>query len=132
MTYGLDTSVVLRILTGRPQPLADIVSERIGHILEEGGDFFVADMAILEAYHALQHFYGSTKEEAVLALRSLAQEPGFAVSPEAMSALDTPNAWKASPGMIDRMIANGYAAKGYVTVSCEKSFSKLDLTEVIK
>ena len=132
MTYGLDTSVVLRILTGKPQPLAGIVLERIGHLLKNGSDFFVADMAVLEAYHALQHFYGNTKEEAILALRSLAEEPGFAFSPEALDALNTPEAWKANPGMIDRMIANGYAARGYVTISCEKSFSKLDLTEVIK
>ena len=132
MTYGLDTSVVLRILTGRPQPLADIVLDRIGQLLNDGCNFFVADIAVLEAYHALQHFYGNTKEEAILALRALAQEPGFVFSSEAMSALNTPEAWKANPGMIDRMIANGYAAKGYVTVSCEKSFAKLDLAQVIK
>ena len=132
MTYGLDTSVVLRILTGRPQPFADIVLDRIGQLLNDGCNFFVADIAVLEAYHALQHFYGNTKEEAILALRALAQEPGFVFSFEAMSALNTPEAWKANPGMIDRMIANGYAAKGYVTVSCEKSFAKLDLAQVIK
>lgn len=33
--------------------------------------------------------------------------------------------------VILRMIANGYAANGQVTVSCEKDFRKLDLTEVI-
>lgn len=29
------------------------------------------------------------------------------------------------------MIVNGYAARGHVTLSCEKDFRRLDLTEVI-
>ena len=29
------------------------------------------------------------------------------------------------------MIVNGYATRGYVTLSCEKDFRRLDLTEVI-
>lgn len=51
---------------------------------------------------------------------------------QAMAALGTPEAWKASPGFVDRMIAGEYASKGYVTLSCEKSFRHLDFAEVIK
>ncbi|MBQ6926548.1 MAG: hypothetical protein IJQ73_18085 [Kiritimatiellae bacterium] len=39
---------------------------------------------------------------------------------------------KASPGFVDRMLAGEYTAKGYRTLSCEKSFRKLDFAEVIK
>ena len=57
--------------------------------------------------------------------------PGFSFSPEAAAALATPEAWKANPGFVDRMIVNGYAARELVTLSCEKDFRRLDLTEVI-
>ena len=51
---------------------------------------------------------------------------------EAKAALATPEVWKASPGFIDRMLAGEYSAKGYRTLSCEKSFRKLDFAEVMK
>ena len=50
---------------------------------------------------------------------------------EVVIADEKPEAWKASPGLVDRMIANGYASHGHKTLSCEKDFRKLDFTEVI-
>ena len=132
MTYGLDTSVVVRLLMGEPPELVEKVATFVNSALAEGNDFFISDLVVSEAYFVLQKYYGKSKEHAVSDLRAIAASPGFSVSPEATAALETPDAWKASPGMIDRMIANGYAARGYVTISCERSFAKLDLTEVIK
>lgn len=132
MTYGLDTSVVVRLLMNEPPELAEKASAFVESAIAEGNDFFISDLVASEAYYVLQKYYGKSKALAISDLKAVAASPGFAFSPEALSALNTPEVWKASPGMIDRMIANGYAAKGYVTISCEKSFSKLDLTEVIK
>lgn len=132
MTYGLDTSVVLRLATNDPADLSQRTVDRIRQLRENGNDFIISDVAINEIYYALQHHYQLSKMDAIETIRAIAASPGFSVSPEAMAALETPEAWKASPGMIDRMIANGYAARGYVTISCERSFAKLDLTEVIK
>ena len=132
MTYGLDTSVVLRLVTNDPADLSAKTIERIRQLRENGDDFIISDLAASEIYYALQYHYQMTKQEAVESMRVIAASPGFALSPEAFAALSTPEAWKANPGMIDRMISNGYAAKGYVTISCEKSFARLDLTEVIK
>ena len=132
MTYGLDTSVVIRLLMNEPPGLVEKTAAFIESALAEGHDFFVSDLVISEAYYVLQKHYGKTKELAISDLKAIAAASGFSISPEALAALNTPNAWKANPGIIDRMIANGYATKGYVTISCERSFTKLDLTEVIK
>ena len=132
MTYGLDTSVVLRLITGDPSELSARVITRIADLLRDGNDFFMSDLVISETYYALQHFYGMEKEDAVYSIRGASDAQGFSISPEARAALDTPDAWHANPGMVDRMIANEYAARGHVTLSCEKSFRRLDLTEVIK
>ena len=132
MTYGLDTSVVLRLLTDTTDPLTEKARERIAELLVGGNTFFISDLVASETYYALQHHYGNTKEEAITALRAMAQADGFAFSPEATNALGAPDIWSANPGFVDRMLAGEYAAKGQVTLSCEKAFRKLDLTEIIR
>ena len=131
MKYGLDTSVILRIITGEPAELAHKVDTRIAEIIANGDEVEISELPVSEAYYSLQHFYGMTKEKAIIGLRALADEDGFSFSPEAEAALATPDAWRASPGLVDRMIANGYASHGHKTLSCEKDFRKLDFTEVI-
>lgn len=131
MTYGLDTSVVVRLLVSEPPALAAKAKDFVEAALDEGHLFYISDLAISETYFVLQHHYGKTKESAISSIRAIQEMPGFTFSPEAKAALDTPEAWKASPGFVDRMIAAEYAAKGFVTVSCEKDFRKLDFTEVI-
>ena len=131
MTYGLDTSVVVRLLVSEPPALAAKAKDFVEAALDEGHLFYISDLAISETYFVLQHYYGKTKESAISSIQAIQEMPGFSFSPEARAALDTPEAWKASPGFVDRMIIAEYAAKGFVTVSCEKDFRKLDFTEVI-
>ena len=125
MEYGLDTSALLRILPTDPPALAEKVAATLQGIVAEGGILHVSDTVVCEAYHALQHHYCSTKENAISDLRSLSQTPGFRFSDGAKAALAEPNAARMSPGLVDRMIADGYAAEGFRTVSCEKSFRKI-------
>ena len=131
MTYGLDTSVVVRLLVSEPQALAAKAKDFVEAALDEGHLFYISDLAISETYFVLQHHYGKTKESAISSIKAIQEMPGFSFSSEAKAALNTPEAWKARPGFVDRMIAAEYAAKGFVTVSCEKDFRKLDFTEVI-
>lgn len=39
---------------------------------------------------------------------------------------------KASPGMVDRILAGEYLARNATTLSCERDFGKLQRTEVIR
>lgn len=132
MTYGLDTSAAIRIITGEPAALAAEVQDRIADLRDEGNAFYISALAASEIYFALQRHYRKTKEDAITSMRALADEEGFVFAPEAKAALDTPEVWKASPGFVDRMIAGEYADRGYVTLSCEKSFRRLDFAEVIR
>ena len=80
MDYGLDTSALLRIVTSDPPNLAVKVARAIQLIVEDGGTLHVSDSVVQEAYYALQHHYGATKENAVadlLALRSTSRLPNF-------------------------------------------------------
>ena len=131
MTFGLDTSVVLRLLTGQPAELAAHALERYQQGLANGDDFAVSDVVAAETYYALQHHYNKTKEESLAALMAFSGGEGISFSPDFMAAIKTPNIHKANPGFVDRMLASGYTSKGQITLSCEKSFRRLPDTEVI-
>ncbi len=131
MTFGRDTSVVLRLLTGQPPDLADKALVRYQDGIAAGDDFFVSDLVAAESYYAIQHHYGGTKEEALNALRNLSSGEGIAFSRSFLKAINTPNIHRASLGFVDRMLSGDYGGHGQITLSCEKSFRRLPDTEVI-
>ena len=131
MTFGLDTSVVLRLLTGQPQDLAARALTRYQDGIAAGDDFCVSDVVAAEAYFALQQHYRKTKEEALEALRGFSSDEGISFSQNFAASINTPNIHKANPGFVDRMLVSGYREQGQITLSCEKSFRRLADTEVI-
>ena len=131
MTFGLDTSVVLRLLTGQPQDLAAKALARYQDGIAAGDDFSVSDLAASESYYAIQHHYGKSKEEALDALKNFSCGEGISFSQNFLTAINTPNIHKASPGFVDRMLSSDYGGRGQITLSCEKSFRRLPDTEVI-
>lgn len=131
MVHGLDTSVVVRLVTGLPEEPARQVGTMVADGIRDGDEFAVSSLVLSEAYFALQHHYGFTKEEALLSLRALAGTRGMRVSGTNLAILDTPGLAKANPGFVDRMIVGEYAFSGIDTFSCEKAFRKLSGTTVI-
>ncbi len=131
MTFGLDTSVVLRLLTGQPQDLAARALTRYQDGIAAGDDFCVSDVVAAEAYFALQQHYRKTKEEALEALRGFSSGEGISFSQNFVASINTPDIHKANPGFVDRMLVSGYREQGQITLSCEKSFRRLADTEVI-
>ena len=131
MTHGLDTSVVVRIISGLPEDAARRVGERIAAEIASGELFAVSPLVLSEAYFALQHHYAFTKEEAVLSLRALAQTNGICVPESVRAILDELNLAKTNPGFVDRLIVGDYAHVGSDTYSCEKSFRRLQGTVVV-
>ncbi len=131
MTFGLDTSVVLRLLTGQPQDLAARALTRYQDGIAAGDDFCVSDVVAAEAYFALQQHYRKTKEEALEALKGFSSGEGISFSQNFAASINTPDIHKANPGFVDRMLVSGYRGQGQITLSCEKSFKRLADTEVI-
>lgn len=131
MTHGLDTSVVVRIISGLPEGDAERVGNRIAAIIADGDDFVVSPLVLSEAYFALQHHYGFSKDEALSSLLALARTPGIQVSESIRAILESHNLAKANPGFVDRMIVGDYSKVANDTYSCEKSFRRLAGTIVI-
>lgn len=132
MLYGLDTSALVRIIKAEPPELAEKVAKRVARLIAAGDTCLVSDVVVAETYYALQYHYGFTKAEAIADLRQIAETVGFEFSPSAKSALSLPRADKASPGIVDRILAGEYLSRDATTLSCERDFRKLPRTEVIQ
>ena len=130
MTFGCDTSFLMRILTNHPSPLAAKVIEETWSRIQDGDVFEISDLTLSEAYFSLQASYGVSKADALTLLRKISEAEGFTVSNHAREILSLPNLAKASPGFVDRLIHGNYFSAGKTTVACEKSFRKLPLSKV--
>ena len=126
MIIGFDTSVVVRLLSGAPEELAEAA---LGYLLARrraGDRMVVSDLVVAEAYFALQHHYGVTKKEALEGLREFLTDSGVEATPEVAEVLAIPNLESAKPGFIDRVIYRNYLGSGVERIATfEKSGSKL-------
>jgi predicted nucleic-acid-binding protein len=126
LNLGLDTSVVVRVLSGDPENLA-LAALRFLRKRQLAGDrFLVSDLVLAETYHAFQHHYGASKRETLAALRDFLASPGIEGSGEVPEVLATPNLESAKPGFIDRVIHRDYLRAGAEqVVTFETAGSKL-------
>ncbi len=131
MTHGLDTSVIVRIISGLPEGAAEKVGQRIAADIANGEVFTVSALVLSEAYFALQHHYAFTKEEALQSLIAFSRTDGIKIPDSLKVILQSANLAKSNPGFIDRMIVSEYASLGSDTYSCERSFRRLAGTVVI-
>ena len=131
MTFGMDTSYLLRLLTGQPKELAEKALARYQEAVERGDSFSVSDTVVTEAYYALQHHYGKAKEEAIEALKEMSEDDSIAFSAGFDSVISLSNLANANPGFLDCVLAADYRSRGQITLSCEKSFCRLPDTEVV-
>ena len=122
--FGIDTSILVRLLTGEPS--ADFeycVSKLSGLVQETAAEILASNQVIGEAYVAVQHHYGATRADArsglVDVLRSGLVAPlnGRAVI-EALEASE-------SPGLFDRLIADDYRRAGLETLTLDRRMSDL-------
>lgn len=105
---GLDTSVVVRLLTDDDPHRVALAKARIVDALSRNEQLVVCDLVVHEAYFALQQ-YGLTKDaareklERMLASGSVHLEP-----PTSLAAL----APASGAGLVDRLIVERYRALG--------------------
>lgn len=63
--YGIDTSVLMRLLTGEPAKEFEYCVNKLRALIEEeGSEIFASNQVVGEAYVAVQHHYGVSKTAA--------------------------------------------------------------------
>jgi predicted nucleic acid-binding protein len=132
MRVGLDTSVLLRLLTGEPAPLAALAARRVEASLVAGDTVLVSDLVVSEAYFALQHHFGLSKAQAIGALRDFLRQSGVVAAGAAHDILATPNLAAAQPGLVDRLIHAEYAGVADEMLTFERSAARLPGAHVLR
>lgn len=131
MKIGLDTSVVLRLLTGQPADLAAVALDRVEEHAARGDRFVVSDLVASESYFALQHHYGLSKAAALTALDALFRVNGVDASGAAARTLRVPSLERAKPGFVDRLIHADYESQTERMLTFERATGKLPRVRVL-
>ncbi len=131
MKIGLDTSIVLRLLTGEPEELALTALRTVEKLLEAKNTVMVSDLVASETYFALQHHFGMPKSAALDVLAEFFRESRIEAAGAAAEILATPNLASAQPGFVDRMIHAEYARTANAMLTFEQAARKLPKTRVL-
>ena len=126
LRYSLDTSFVVRLLTGDPVPQFHVA---VGFLEKCGRDDGVAefiDLVLAEAYFALQYHYGFPKDAALKALQQFSNQPGVSFSEHAIDILSMQGLSTANPGFVDLLIYGFSKAQSCKLVTFEKKARKLE------
>jgi predicted nucleic acid-binding protein len=129
VTIGLDTSVVLRLLTGEPDALAALAAQRLERALADDEVVIVSDLVAAEAYHALQHHYGMPEAEARALLRRLITSGTVRLEPAAAAAAFEP---ATGAGLLDRLIQVRYLDSGATTLTFDRGQARLTSVELLR
>ncbi|MBA4159491.1 MAG: PIN domain-containing protein [Gemmatimonadetes bacterium] len=122
MTLGLDTSIVLRLLTGEPEALARAATRRLEQAVADQETVIVTDLVAAEVYHALQHHYRMPEVEARALLRRLLASGVVHLDPSGALAAFEP---AGGAGLLDRLIHARHQEAGAATLTFDKRQARL-------
>ena len=108
LRYGIDTSVLVRLITSLPEAEYRRCQAELTRMVEqERAELFASNQVIGEAYVAVQHHYGVSKGDALVALTG-ALTSGLVAPLNGQPVL---NALRETggAGLIDRLIAEEYS-----------------------
>ncbi len=129
---ALDTSVVMRLLTGQPLDLATTARSYMAETEQAGAKVFVSNLVVLEAYFACQHHYRMARDAVLTGLQRLLSMPTFVVHPQLLPLLATEGLAIAKPGFLDRLIHAEATTARLPLVTFEKAAARLPQNQLLK
>ena len=124
LRYGVDTSILVRLVAKEPQrDFERCVRQLVAMVEERGCELFASNQAIGEAYAALIHHYAISSTEARTGLADLLVS-GLVAPLNGYAVIDALAA-RSGPGLFDRLIAIDYAGVGLETLTLDRRMSSL-------
>ena len=122
--YGIDTSILLRLLTGLPVQEYERCRRELSSLVESGhAEVFASNQVVGEAYVSVKHHYGITSADARAGLLRILT--GGLVSPLNGHAVITALEATGGPGLFDRLIADDYACAGLEVLTLDRKMAIL-------
>ena len=127
--YGIDTSVLVRLATGEPPADLERCLAGLSAVVDGGGEVFASNQVIGEAYIVLQQFYGVTKPQARAALLEVLSRDLLAPL-HGEPVLDLLRE-SGGPGLVDRLIVDGYAHDDLDTLTLDRRMASLPRSQLL-
>ena len=122
--FGIDTSILVRLLTGDPAEGFQRTTLCLRKLVEEDdAEIVVSNQVIVEAYIALQHHYKISKADARGALRSVLRS-GL-ISPQNGAAVFRALDAAGGCGLVDRLIVDDYERHELETLTLDDRMARL-------
>ena len=122
--YGIDTSVLVRLLTGDPEKdFAYCVSKLRALVEDQTSEVFVSNQVVGEAYIAVQHHYGVSNADIRASLLDVLRS-GLVAPLNGRSVIEALNA-SGGPGLFDRLIADDYSRAGLEVLTLDRKMAVL-------
>ena len=121
--YGIDTSVLVRLITAEPPDAFTYCEQRLAALVENGAEVFASNQVIGEAYVTVQHHYGVSAADARVALQG-ALRSGLVAPLNGRSAFAALEA-SSGPGLFDRLITDDYHRAGLDVLTLDRKMSGL-------
>ena len=131
MSFGLDTSVVVRLLVGEPEDQARRAWEFLEQCSSEGEPAHVSALVVAESFFVLQHHYGVPLAKTLQQLASLLGDARISADAAARRVLRTPGLSRMKPGFVDRLIHALYEDDGRALATFDKTAAKLERSRLL-
>ena len=122
--YGIDTSVLVRLVTGHPEDGFEYSLSALRALVEDdGAEIFASNQVIGEAYVAIQHHFGISKLDARAGLLDVLQS-GL-VAPLSGGSVIAALGASGGAGLLDRLIASDYSRANLSVLTLDKRMAAL-------
>jgi predicted nucleic acid-binding protein len=131
VSVGLDTSVVLRLLTGEPREQAQAAR---AFVASSPSPVASSDLVVEESYFALRHHYAVPHGEALRALHALLSDTHVRSTGAARTVLAEMRGQRPSasqPGLRDHLIHGDYRRDALDTVTFDRAVGRLSGAELL-
>ncbi len=122
--YGIDTSVLVRLVTGHPEDGFEYSLSALRALVEDdGAEIFASNQVIGEAYVAIQHHFGISKLDARAGLLDVLQS-GL-VAPLSGGSVIAALGASGGAGLLDRLITSDYSRANVSVLTLDKRMAAL-------
>ena len=122
--YGIDTSVLIRLVTGHPEDGFEHSLSALRALVEDdGAEIFASNQVIGEAYVAIQHHFGISKLDARAGLLDVLQS-GL-VAPLSGGSVIAALGASGGAGLLDRLVTGDYSRANLSVLTLDKRMAAL-------
>ena len=124
LPYGIDTSVLVRLVIKEPQADFEHCVNRLGVLVEDQGcEIFASNQVVGEAYAALMYHYGVTSANARATLLDVLTS-GLVLPLNGQAVIEALSA-TGGPGLFDRLITDDYSRSGLEVLTLDRKMGSL-------